>query len=258
MAKLTRKVAMCLMAHPDDCEFLAAGTLALLAARGWEIHIVTMTPGDCGSMELAPDDISNIRRKEAATAAAVIGGQYHCLESRDLYVMFDEPTLRKAMSLTRQIAPSLVFTHSLVDYMIDHEQAARIARTVTFGYAIPNTAPGAIPAGSGVPYLYYADPVEGIDIYGEPVVPSTYVDISTSIDPKTRMLQSHASQRDWLLKHHGIDEYTRSMQEWSAKRGHEAGVRYAEGFRQHKGHAYPRECILAQELGSLVRQKAAD
>jgi LmbE family N-acetylglucosaminyl deacetylase len=107
-----RKVAMCLMAHPDDCEFLAAGTLALLAKKGWQIHIVTMTPGDVGSTTLSPEAISAIRRREGAAAAAVIGGKYHCLESRDLCVTYDENTLRRAMSLTREICPALVFTHS--------------------------------------------------------------------------------------------------------------------------------------------------
>src|SRR2546428_818339 len=34
---------LALFAHPDDAEFLSAGTLALLAARGAKIHISTMT-----------------------------------------------------------------------------------------------------------------------------------------------------------------------------------------------------------------------
>ncbi len=49
-----RKVVLALMAHPDDAEFMCAGTLALLKRRGWEILIGTMTPGDCGSDLLPP------------------------------------------------------------------------------------------------------------------------------------------------------------------------------------------------------------
>ena len=52
MAARKRKVAMSLMAHPDDCEILAGGTLALLAKKGWEVHIVTMAPGDAGSVRV--------------------------------------------------------------------------------------------------------------------------------------------------------------------------------------------------------------
>ena len=250
--KTRRKVAMCLMAHPDDCEFLAAGTLALLAHRGWEIHIVTMTPGDVGSATLPAEAISAIRRKEAARAAAVIGGKYHCLESRDLYVTFDEATLRRAMRLTREIAPSLMFTHSLDCYMMDHEIAARIARAVSFGYSIPNAVPGPVPKGATVPHLYYADPLEGIDVYGHPVAPTTVVNVGSVMKIKTRMLHCHASQREWLRVHHGLDEYTRAMREWSRRPGRTVGVAHAEGFRQHQGHGYPHTCLLAQELGKLV------
>jgi LmbE family N-acetylglucosaminyl deacetylase len=252
MAKLARKVAMCLMAHPDDCEILAGGTLALLHKNGWEIHVVTATPGDCGSAELPPDHIASIRRAEGAAGAKILGGTYHCLESRDLYVTFDEATLRKAITLTRAIAPSLVFTHSLTDYMMDHEVTARIARTATFGYAIPNACPGPIAKNAILPYLYYADPLEGIDPYGQPLPPSTFVNITQSMPTKTKALKAHASQRDWLFKHHGMDHYVQSMQDWAAKRGSQCAAKYAEGFRQHKGHPYPHECILQAELGSLV------
>ena len=45
-------------AHPDDVEILAGGTMALLAAAGCRLTIVSMTPGDCGSAELPPDELS--------------------------------------------------------------------------------------------------------------------------------------------------------------------------------------------------------
>jgi LmbE family N-acetylglucosaminyl deacetylase len=43
------KTALSIIAHPDDVEFVCAGALALLKQKGWDIHIATMTPGDCGS-----------------------------------------------------------------------------------------------------------------------------------------------------------------------------------------------------------------
>lgn len=246
--KLARKVAMCLMAHPDDCEILVAGTLILLRKRGWEIHIVTMTPGDCGSAELGPEEIAAVRRAEGARAAKLIGASYHCLESRDLYVTFTEPTIRRAISLTRAIAPTLMITHSPADYMMDHEETAKIARAASFGYAIPNTVAGAVAQGSRVPWLYYADAIEGVDPLGRAIDPTTFINITGVMALKTKALKAHASQRDWLLKHHGVDEYTRSMQAWCAKRGRESGVKFAEGLRQHLGHGYPHDNLLQREL----------
>ena len=50
-------VALSLLAHPDDAEFLCAGSLIRLArAHGWQVHVASMTAGDCGSAELPADD----------------------------------------------------------------------------------------------------------------------------------------------------------------------------------------------------------
>ena len=257
MKSPARRVAMCLMAHPDDCEFLAAGTLIRLARRGWQIHIVTMTPGDVGSVTLGRVAIAARRRREAAQAAAVIGGHYHCLETRDLCITYDEPTLRRALKLTRAIGPSLMLTHSPDCYLVDHEVTAQIARTASFGYSVPNAVPGPVPRGACIPHLYYADPIEGLDLYGRRVAATTYVNISSVIQTKTKMLHCHASQRSWLRAHHGVDEYTRAMRDWSRRRGAEVGVAFAEGFRQHLGHGYPHDCLLTRELGvSVIRRTA--
>lgn len=253
MTSLKRKVAMCLMAHPDDCEILTGGTILLLAERGWELHVVTMTPGDCGSATLPPEQIAAIRRKEGEFGAKSLGGTYHCLESRDAYVTYNESTLRQAMLLTREIAPTLMFTHSLQCYMMDHEQTAMIARGVSFAYAVPNVTVGPTTQGSAVPYLYYADPIGRTDVYGNAVKATTYVNIQSTLARKAKALEAHESQRDWLMKHHGMDQYIEQMKQWAELRGDEAGMKAAEGFRQHKAHPYPQDCILAKELGDLVK-----
>ena len=92
------------MAHPDDAEILCGGTLIRLADKGWEIHIVTGSRGDCGTTTLSPDEIMRIRSAEAAKAAAMIGGIWHTLDERDVLMMFDKPTVRKAVDLFRRIA----------------------------------------------------------------------------------------------------------------------------------------------------------
>jgi hypothetical protein len=96
------------------------------------------------------------------------------------------------------------------------------------------------------------DAVEGKDKFGTEVKPSMIVDISTVMDIKERMLCCHESQRDWLLKHHGMDEYVNMMKLFATKRGGRIGRACGEGFRQHLGHAYPQDNILQKELGDLV------
>src|SRR5438105_5285042 len=96
-------VVLSLLAHPDDAEFLCAGTLCRLGREcGWQLHIATMTPGDCGSAELDPEAIAAIRRVEATRAAALMGATYHCLEEHDLLLFYGERPLERATCLLRQ------------------------------------------------------------------------------------------------------------------------------------------------------------
>jgi LmbE family N-acetylglucosaminyl deacetylase len=245
MNRSDRKIALTFLAHPDDAEILCAGTLIRLADLGWEIHIATMTAGDCGTTTENSWAISARRTEEARQAAESIGGRYWCLGEDDGLVVYDKPTLRKAFDLFRQVAPSLVFTHARQDYMMDHEITSLVARAASFIYAAPNISAYPLREGSAVPYLYYCDPLEGIDLSGNVVRPTTWVDITAQLDRKTQMLACHASQRDWLLAHHGIDEYLESMKRHAAMRGSDVGVATAEAFVQHRGHAYPHDDILA-------------
>jgi LmbE family N-acetylglucosaminyl deacetylase len=263
MEGVAENVVLTLMAHPDDAEFLCGGALALLARRGWRVHVATATPGDCGSSMLGPEAIAAVRRQEARSAAAILGGEFYCLERRDLEVRYDPDTLLAACGLLRSVRPHLVITHSPGDYMVDHEQISLVARAAAFNAPIPNApAPPGYPAHTGgnqpgalgalpletIPHLYYADPVEGKDNLGNPVFPGLLINISATLETKLEMLACHDSQREWLRNHHGIDEYLDSARRWSRERGALAGCAYAEGFRQHRGHAYPQDDLLALSL----------
>lgn len=252
MTAKDRKIALSLGAHPDDAEFFCAGTLALLRKKGWQIHIATMTPGDCGTVRYNREEISRIRRAEAAKAAGLLDGGYHCLECDDIFILYDRPSLLKAIELLRKVRPAIVFTTSPSDYMVDHEMASKIAQTACFACGVVNVeTPGAEPF-EPIPYLYYMDPAEQKDKLGKEIEAGTIVDITSVIDLKEKMLCCHESQRHWLMTHHGMDEYVNMMKNSDQKRGRQIGSRYAEGFRQHLGHAYPQDNILKAELGDLV------
>lgn len=246
------KTVLCIVAHPDDAEFQCAGTLALLAEKGWKIVIATMTPGQAGSIKVGAEEISAIRRVEAKNAAALLNGSYHCLESEDIFVMYDRPALLKAIKLIRQVRPAIVFTASPSDYIVDHEITSKITQTACLAAGIPNIEIAGTSPYNIIPYLYYCDPIQGKDIFGQKIKSTIHVDIGSTIDIKEKMLCCHKSQREWLLSISKVDEFVIMMKDFSKQKGSEINCAYAEGFRQHLGFSYPAENILQLELGELV------
>jgi LmbE family N-acetylglucosaminyl deacetylase len=249
---LMDNIILTVLAHPDDAEFLCAGTvIRLIREHGWQAHIASMTPGDCGSAELGAEEISRTRRAEGKTAAESVGALYHCLEERDLLITYNEATLERVTRLVRDVQPRIILTHSPADYMLDHEMTSTLVRAAAFAAPVPNFMKerGHARPLERIPYLYYCDPVEGKDPLGRDVVPGFAIDISSVLEAKAAMLACHASQRDWLFKHHGMDHYVQSMRAWGSRRGQSCGVAFAEGFRQHLGHSYPQDNLLGAVLG---------
>ncbi len=243
-------------AHPDDCEILAGGTLALLSAEGHAITICTLTPGDCGAVNQPPEVIARIRRAEAKAAADLLGADYVCAGFRDLNVFSDNPSRRRVCAVLRAARPNIVLTASPVDYMCDHEAASELVRDACFGSPAPNydtSDYGNAPPLPAIPHLYFMDPIAGADRANRPVVPDFLVDVTEVMGKKRELLACHESQREWLRAQHGIDEYLDAMERWTQGRGKIAGVAYAEGFRQYTGHPYPTAPALQQLLGRYLR-----
>ena len=119
------KTVLAIVSHPDDAEFLCAGTLALLSRAGWKIQLTTMTSGDCGSKELSKEEIIAIRRQEATDAARIINAGYESLEFEDMFITYDKPSILRVLLHLRKIKPQIVLTMSPSCYMVDHEITTR-------------------------------------------------------------------------------------------------------------------------------------
>lgn len=229
--------------------------MALLSSAGNRVVFVTMTPGDCGSHQYSGDEIAAIRRREAGSSARLVGAEYRCAEFRDLAVFSDDASRRRVTEILRQVRPELVLTSSPVDYMCDHEATSALVRDACFAAPAPNYKTHAkdpaapIPA---IPHLYFTDSVGGVDRDNRPIEPDFFINVEKVFALKKAMLAEHASQRDWLRQHHGIDEYLEMMERMTRANGQRAGVELAEGFRRYKGHPYPESPLLEQLLGEAV------
>lgn len=245
-------IVLAVVSHPDDAELLCAGTLALLEDKGWHIEMATMTAGDGGSLTLSKEEISKIRRNEAAKSAELLNAGYHCLGCEDIFILYEKDILLKVIELIRKARPRMVFTMSPSCYMVDHEMTSKLTQTACFSAGVKNIETASPPL-FHIPHLYYLDAMDGKDRLGDVVEPAMVVDITDSINLKEKMLTCHESQRNWLRDHHGMDEYVIAMKSFSEKQGKLVNVQYGEGFRQHLGHAYPQDNLLASELGQRVK-----
>ncbi|HYK20393.1 MAG TPA: PIG-L deacetylase family protein [Pyrinomonadaceae bacterium] len=259
MDQATKKV-LAVGAHPDDVEIMCSGILFALRELGHEVHVASLTLGDCGSLELSAEEIRRVRHCEAIKACEVLGATYHHAGFYDLCIFNDDDSNRRVTALLRQVDPWLVITHSPNDYMSDHETTSLLVRNACFSASIRNykTKAGAGERTLTVPYLYYAQPMDGIDIFGKKVIPQFYMDISVWMEQKLNMLACHESQRNWLRAHHGMDEYIESTRRFSSLLGQRASIvsgrsiRYSEAFRQHRGHAYPDDNVLTTFLKDKI------
>jgi len=230
------KVALATAAHPDDVEFMMAGTLALLADAGFECHIFTIGNGNCGTAVHTHEEIIRIRAGEGHSAAAVIGATYHEGLVNDIEIFYEPELLRQVTAVVRQIKPDIVLTQSPVDYMEDHTNSSRLTVSACFCRGMRNwiSHPWVEPTFQDV-FLYHCMPYGCVGPLREDIPPSMIVDVTDKIEVKEEMLRRHASQKDWLDVSQGKDAYLISMREACEIMGKRAPkpVQYAEGFRQH-------------------------
>lgn len=254
--KLEKKRVLAVGAHPDDVEFIYGGTLALLHGAGFEIDIATVCSGDKGSAELGPKQIARIRFKEAIESAKVLNATYTSLAESDLELTFNNKLRAKVVELVRRTDPFVVITNSPDDYMRDHETTADLLWDACFGASVMNyetNQPNPAKPTDAIPFLFYGDAFMGLNRFGAIIPIHFYVDISSVMETKEEMLSKHESQRTWLKKQHGIDEYIESMRNWCRIKGEDVGVQFAEAFRQHKGHPFPHENILQKILPNQIK-----
>jgi LmbE family N-acetylglucosaminyl deacetylase len=239
-------------AHPDDIEHLAAGTLALLAEAGHRITIVTATAGEGGSTELGPEETARKREAEAAAAAALIGADFRCAGLPDLGVFNDDAARRRVTEIVRAAAPDIVITASPADYHPDHEATSILVRDASFAASVPNYRTGPASPMTTIPHLYFADPIGGRTREGVRIKPDFGVDVGAFMEAKRRMLGAHESQASWVARQHGVPDHVAGMEAWTARRGRDFGVAFAEGFRQYRHQPYPRTPALQALIGEAL------
>jgi len=180
------------MAHPDDAELWAGGTLALHRAAGAAVTVVVRRHRD------------EVRNREAVRSARILGVDLH---------QPDELTWPWLSDLLVELRPQIAVTHPLRDVHPGHRETAELAVEALTGAV----------AACGYPrHVYTCDSYNSLTLDG-PVPAGTIVDITATFDTKMRALAAHASQP--------VDQQYRPMADtlsrlWGAR----VGVARAEAF----------------------------
>lgn len=213
------------VAHPDDHEILCAGTLARYAADGHRVWMAVFTSGNMGDAHIPPEKLAVVREKEMRDAAALIGATLLWPALDDEHVFPNVEQRRVMIDLLREADPDVIFTHAPNDYHPDHRAVSQLVFDSYFQKGLPH-----IPLQTksacrfGGTQLYYMDNLGGIGFE-----PTEYVDITTTMETKLRMLACHKSQFAAMteLAHTNLTEMVETQ---SRFRGIQAGCRHAEGF----------------------------
>ncbi len=195
-----------MVAHPDDLELMAGGTVAKWIMEGHSVHVLTLSDG----VWTAPDSTVMRDRAEALLeeerSARLLGCSVENLCETAMDLKFED---RLVCEVLRRIDAHRVDTLICPwerDIHHDHEIASRIAVSAT--RRIPRVLMGQINN-----YLR--------DIF----TPNVFVDISDTWEQKIHALQCYSTQwaragEEWLAF---LDETTRYY-------GRMVGVARAEGF----------------------------
>ncbi|MBN1581230.1 MAG: PIG-L family deacetylase [Anaerolineae bacterium] len=222
--------ALVIAAHPDDIEFVVAGTVAKWVQGGTQVRYVLATSGDAGTHQpgITRQELARIREMEQRAAAHAIGVDHVVfLGYPDGEV---QPTLDLRRDLVREIRrfkPDTVVcfdpTRLFVDGMYINHPDHR---------AVGQAAIDAVSPTAAMP-LAFAEQLteEGLEphrvrqvLVTSTLNPDTWVDISTTIDLKIEALLKHASQMDERR------DYVGMIHQWAIDNGVPAGVPYAESF----------------------------
>jgi len=113
--------------HPDDQELGMGGTIGKLVSQGHDILLLDMTSG-----EPTPHGSPEIRAKEAAAAAEILGVRRTALNLPNRYVEHSIPARHGVAAVIREHQAEIVFTPYFEDAHPDHIATTKIVEDARF------------------------------------------------------------------------------------------------------------------------------
>jgi 4-oxalomesaconate hydratase len=184
-------------AHAADFVWRAGGAIALAASRGDRVTVLCLTYGERGESASAwragrtLEEIKELRRAEASSAAAVLGAEIEFLDAGDYPLRESDELIDRIVGVYRRVTPSVVLTHPLADpYNQDHPAAGEMAlRARVLAQAIGYPAPGE-PIGAPPVFLFEPHQPEMCGFK-----PEVLLDITAVFETKRKAMEAMAAQQ---------------------------------------------------------------
>lgn len=264
------KHVLVITAHADDMEFMAGGTIAKLAAFGYEVHVVIATNSERGTLDPDADErvIARTRREEARRSARRLG-----ISDDIAFLGYEDGGLsevplnelrERCMHAIRRVRPHILFTWDPWAPYEEHPDHRQVGLAATEAAAF-----------SHFPLYHPEHRREGLEPHlvseryffaKSPRDVNKAVDITDYIDRKVDALCEHACQMEMTvadlqmqLAASGLDvprvreadpkQYRPLIEDqvraWARANGRRHGMQYAEEFRRVRFGALGR---LADQL----------
>ena len=186
------------MAHPDDCDFGAGGTIAQWTAKGIEVSYCIITNGDQGGEEsgIPLEEMAQVRQKEQRDAGAALGvTDITYLNYRDGWLMPSIELRKEIVKAIRIAKPDRLLVQS------PERNWERIFASHPDHLAAGETAIQAVYPDARNPYAFTDLKEAGFEPWrvrevwmtGSPT-PNHFVDITETFYKKMAALHSHVSQ----------------------------------------------------------------
>lgn len=220
--------ALIIVAHPDDAEFSAGGSVAKWTAAGAKVTYCIVTDGAAGSNDpaMTPEKLVALRREEQIKAAKIVG------VDDVLFLGYPDGALQATLELRRHL--TRLIRQLKPERVICFDPTVKIARNENY-----INHPDHIAASEAALYAVFPSAQTRLvfpELLAEGLEPhkvqdlyfvlsdtyTTYVDISDHIDQKLEALRCHASQLG--------EEVVQMVANWTKEAGEKVGCAHAEVF----------------------------
>lgn len=178
------------VAHPDDAEICAGGTILKLSKKGYDIKVLVMTNGSLNTISKIRILSSKKRKLEQKNAAIYGNFSYEILAIPDGELTPSLKNRKKLINKIKLFQPHVIFTHRKNDYHPDHRYTSQLVEDSLVLMCMEKYCPKYNKLDYNPILLYFWDRFQKPIMF----VPDIVVNIEKFYSQKIKLTYQHTSQ----------------------------------------------------------------